>query len=321
MLGVWRLQLLREIEARGSIKAAAEAMSVSSSAVSQQMSLLEREAGTPLLVKHGRRVRLTDAGLLLVRHAHIITGAIAAAEADLASSLNRVAGTLRVAAFPTAARAMMPSVITAVSQLYPTLRITLRDLEATESLDALCLDEIDMAIIDEYPGTEAHAGDGLEVKHLFEDPLYVASLPGHAGVGSVRLTEFQDAFWIMDTESSVFFEAVVRACQASGFDPHIRANCKDFAVIIALVEEGLGVGILPGLALHDRPVRAGISLTNPVLTRRIEAAIRPERRSHPAIAFMLSEMARFGAGHAAHMNRPPALAIAPDGHRHEGNAR
>jgi DNA-binding transcriptional LysR family regulator len=313
LLGVWRLQLLREVESRGSIKAAAEAMSVSSSAVSQQLAILEREAGTPLLEKHGRRVGLTDAGLLLVRHADIITGAIAAAEADLASSLSRVGGTLRVAAFPTAARALMPPVITAVSRLYPTLRITLRDLEANESLDALRLDEIDVAIVDEYPSTESHAADGLEFKYLFDDPLYVASMPGHPGAGTVRLAQLRDAFWIMDTESSVFFEAVVKACRASGFDPQIRANCKDFGVIIALVEEGLGVGILPGLALHDRSIRAGISLTNPPLARRVAAVIRPERRSHPAIAFMLSELAGFGAGYAARFaTRPPALALAHD---------
>lgn len=306
MLGVWRLQLLREVESRGSIKAAAEAMSVSSSAVSQQLAILEREAGTPLLEKYGRRVRLTDAGLLLVRHAHIITGAIAAAEADLASSLNRVAGTLRVAAFPTAARAVMPPVITAVSRLYPTLRITLRDLEAPESLDALRLDEIDMAIVDEYPGIESSTGDGLEVKHLFHDPLYVASMPSHPGIGTVRLSDLQDAFWIMDTENSLFFQTVVRACRASGFDPQIRANCKDFGVIIALVEEGLGIGILPALALHDRSIRAGLSLTSPPMARRVAAMIRPERRNHPAISFMLSELVEFGAGYAARFEAKPA---------------
>jgi DNA-binding transcriptional LysR family regulator len=299
MLGVWRLQLLREVESRGTIKAAAAAMSVTPSAVSQQLAILEREAGTPLLEKHGRRVRLTNAGSLLVRHAHIITGAIAAAEADLASTMHLVAGTLRVAAFPTAARAIMPSVITAVSRLYPTLRITLRDLEATESLSALRLDEIDLAIVDDYGDTQRFVDEGLEIRHLFDDPLYLASTPIHPGSRTVKLSQLRDAFWIMDTESSHLFQAVLQACRASGFNPQIRSNCKDFSVIIALVEAGLGVGILPGLALHDRSVRAGISQTNPQLIRRVAAVIRPERRGHPAVAFMLSELDRFGASYSA----------------------
>ena len=311
MLGVWRLQLLREVESRGSIKAAAEAMCISSSAVSQQLAILEREAGTTLLEKHGRRVRLTDAGMLLVRHAHIITGAIAAAEADLASVMNRVAGTLRVAAFPTAARAVMPQAITAVSRLYPTLRITLRDLEATESIEALRLDEIDLAIVDEYPNSPLDLGDELDARYLFDDPLYVASMSVQPGAGPMRLAQLHDAFWIMDTESSRFFQAVVHACRASGFDPQIRANCKDFGVILALVEEGLGVGILPGLALRDRSIRASVSLTAPALARRIAAAIRPERRNHPAIDFMLSELGRFGSGYAARFESlPTALPLA-----------
>src|SRR5512143_4294247 len=142
MLGVWRLQLLREVQRRGSVRAAAEAMSITPSAVSQQLAILEQEAGVELLERDGRQVRLTEAALRLVRHADAITGAIAAAEADLATMQRAVTGTLRVSAFPTAARAIMPPVMTALSHLHPELRVTLRDLEADESLTALKNDEI-----------------------------------------------------------------------------------------------------------------------------------------------------------------------------------
>src|ERR1035437_8635642 len=113
MLGVWRLQPLRGISRRGSIKAAAEAMAITPSAVSQQLSVLEREAGLPLLETSGRRVRLTDAGLRLVRHADPLPGASAAADAELAARQQVLTGTRRVAAFPTAARAVRPPVMTA----------------------------------------------------------------------------------------------------------------------------------------------------------------------------------------------------------------
>jgi len=302
MLNVWRLQLLRELSRRGSIKAAAEAMSVTPSAVSQQLAILEREAGVELLEKSGRRVRLTDAAVLLVRHADSITGAIAAAEADLASLQRHVTGTLRIAAFPTAARAVMPPVMTALSHRHPALRVTLRDLEAAESLTALQMDEIDIALVDEYDEPVRARPAGLEYCEFLTDPLYLAiplDSPGPTLAGAaVRLADLRDAFWIMDTEDSHLGQVTLRACRASGFEPHVRSNCKDFSVIIALVEAGLGVGMLPGLAIHDRAVRASIHPTDPPLARRIASVIRPERRRHPMIVSALAELERFGATYA-----------------------
>ena len=307
MLGVWRLQLLREISRRGSIKAAAEAMSITPSAVSQQLAILEREAGVELLEKSGRRVRLTEAAALLVRHADTITGAIAAAEADLASLQQLVTGTLRVAAFPTAARAVMPPVMTALSRRHPALRVTLRDLEAAESLTALQMDEIDLAIVDEYDEPERVSNGGLEFCEFMRDPLYLALPPNPSDspsrpAGPVPLSDFRDAFWIMDTEDSHLGQVTLRACRSSGFEPHVRSNCKDFSVIIALVEAGTGVGMLPGLAIYARPVRASVHPTDPALARRIASVIRPERRSHPMIVSALAELDRFGAAYS-----PPLL--------------
>jgi len=320
MLGVWRLQLLREISRRGSIKAAAEAMEVTPSAVSQQLAILEREAGVQLLEKNGRSVRLTEAAQRLVRHADAITGAIAAAEADLASMQQAVTGTLRVSAFPTAARAVMPSVMTALSRLHPELRVTLRDLEADESLTALQNDEIDIAIVDDYGEGSRVTDPGLEVCEFMRDPIYLATAmdmatgstiekgrapAADAGTparrrppaGEARLEEFGDAFWIMDTDNSHLSRVMLRACRGLGFEPHIRSSCKDFSVIIALVEAGLGVGVLPGLALLDRPVRARVRPISPPFARRICSVIRPERRSHPMIVSALAELDRFGASY------------------------
>jgi DNA-binding transcriptional LysR family regulator len=315
MLGVWRLQLLREISRRGSIKAAAEAMEITPSAVSQQLAILEREAGVQLLEKSGRRVRLTEAAQRLVRHADAITGAIAAAEADLASMQQAVTGTLRVSAFPTAARAVMPPVMTALSRLHPELRVTLRDLEADESLTALRNDEIDIAIVDDYGDGSRVTDPGLEVCEFMRDLIYLATAteapregrPSATGAvsptprtppaGEARLEEFRNAFWIMDTDNSHLSRVVLQECRRLGFEPHIRSSCKDFSVIIALVEAGLGVGVLPGLALLDRPVRARVRPIAPPLARRISSVIRPERRSHPMIVSALAELERFGAGY------------------------
>jgi DNA-binding transcriptional LysR family regulator len=103
----------------------------------------------------------------------------------------------------------------------------------------------------------------------------------------------------MDTDKSHLSQVTLRACRAAGFEPHIRSSCKDFSVIIALVEAGLGVGVLPGLALLDRPVRAQVRPIRPPLARRISSVIRSERRSHPMIVSAQAELQRFGAVHGA----------------------
>lgn len=295
MLGVWRLQLLREVARRGTIKAAAAALSVTPSAVSQQLKLLEAEAGVALLERHGRLVRLTDAGVRLVAHADAIAAALAEAESELATARGGIAGTLRVAAFPTAARALLPGAIASLGGRHPDLRVTLRDLETRESLAALAVDDVDLAVVDEYDEATRIGERGLDLLPLVRDPIHVALPPGRiVAEGSLRLADLRDEPWIMDTESSSIYQAVLRACRRSGFEPHVRSNCKDYSVILALVEAGLGVAALPGLALRDRPTPATVVPVDPPLERRVMVAVKPERRRHPAVAAMVEALRHVG---------------------------
>jgi len=293
MLGVWRLQLLREVARRGTIRAAATALSITPSAVSQQLRILEAEAGVPLLERTGRRVRLTDAGERLVRHADAITAAITAAESELATSQHEIAGTLRVAAIPTAARAILPAAIASLGRAHPRLRLLLRDLETSESLPALLADEVDLAVVDEYDDATRILEPGVELLDLLVEPILVALPPGRTGdVTPLPLAALADERWIMDTEASGICRAVVRACRGAGFEPHVRSNCRDYSVIIALVEAGLGVAMLPGLALRDRGIRARVVPVDPPLERRVRIAVKPERRAHPAVGAMVAELQR-----------------------------
>jgi DNA-binding transcriptional LysR family regulator len=296
MLGVWRLQLLREVARRGTIRAAAAAMSITPSAVSQQLKLLEAEAGVALLEHHGRRVRLTEAGEALVRHADAVTASLAAAESELATFREGVLGTLRVAAFPTAARALLPSAIASLGARHPGLRVNLRDLETSESLVALAHDEVDIAVVDEYDEVSRLREGDIDLLPLLRDGIHVA-VPGARsaavvpdGAAALPLTALREEAWIMDTESSSIHQAVLRACRRAGFAPNVRAYCKDYSVIIALVEAGLGVAMLPGLALRDRPIRALVLPIDPPLERSVLVAVKPERRGHPAVAAMLAEL-------------------------------
>jgi DNA-binding transcriptional LysR family regulator len=121
--------------------------------------------------------------------------------------------------------------------------------------------------------------------------------PGRTtGSGPIPLADLADESWIMDTEVSSIHGVVLRACRRAGFEPNVRSNCKDYSVIIALVEAGLGVAMLPGLALRDRPIRASIVPVDPPLARRVSVAVKPARRDHPAVAAMLAELRAAEAG-------------------------
>ena len=150
---------------------------------------------------------------------------------------------------------------------------------------------LDLAVVDEYDDATRIVEPTVELVELGADPLYLASPgpPGPAG-GPVTLASVAGEAWIMDTETSNLRGAVVRACARAGFEPKVRAACRDYSVIIALVEAGLGVAILPGLALRDRRVRARIGPLEPALARRVLVAVKPGRRSHPSIAATLAAL-------------------------------
>ncbi|HYM82737.1 MAG TPA: LysR family transcriptional regulator [Candidatus Dormibacteraeota bacterium] len=292
MLDTWRLQLLREVARRGTVRAAAEAMSVTPSAVSQQLRVLEAEAGVALLERQHGRVRLTAAGDMLARHADAITSAIALAESELATFREEVAGTLRIAAFPTAARALLPAVIGELGRAHPRLRITLRDLESDESILALLADDVELAVVDEYDDATRLVEPALELIPLLDDPLYLATPPGADRPSSGSVLAHGDEHWIMDTESSNIYAALDRYFRRAGFVPNVRSNCRDYGVIIALVEAGLGVAVLPGLAVKHLVTRARLAPLDPSLHRRVLIAVKPERKSHPAVAAMVDALLR-----------------------------
>jgi DNA-binding transcriptional LysR family regulator len=295
VLDVNRLQLLREVARRGTITAAAAAVHLTPSAVSQQLRVLEEKTGADLLVRVGRRVQLTDAGRLLVRHADRISEAVAEAEADLANLRGVVAGDFRLVAFPSAARAIVPSVMVALTKSYPALRLSLRVLEADESIAALRLGEVDIALIDEYEGLPAVGGGAYERHDVLRDGLFVAFPPNRTPPSQpVGLWELKDEYWVAEAEGGRFYTMMLRACQQAGYEPHIRAHTRDSGVMMALVEAGVGIALLPGLALHGRRVRASVAPTNPPITRNVVAAVNPARRQHPAIAVTFAELERFG---------------------------
>lgn len=291
MLDVRRLRLLREVAARRTIAAAAAALQFTPSAVSQQLSALEREAGVALLERDGRGLRLTDAARRLVAHTEVILADLERAEADLAGAGGEVRGLLRVAAFPTAARAILPTALAQLSAEHPGLRVTLREAEPHESLPQLRLGELDLALVHTYDLLPRRRDEGLAEHELAVDEVLVALPPGWPVDQAVRLSDLADQRWIGGGPGTSCHAIVLRACALAGYTPEIAYTSNDFQVVLALVEAGLGVALVPRLALHG--ARTSVVL-RPVaempLARHILATVRAGSAGHPALAALLTAL-------------------------------
>ncbi|MFJ5547493.1 LysR family transcriptional regulator [Streptomyces sp. NPDC093225] len=284
MLDVRRLRLLRELALRGTIAAVAEALSFTPSAVSQQLSALEREAGVPLLERTGRRVRLTPAGRNLVRHTEAVLERLEEAAAELAGARHGLAGPLRIGAFPTAARAIVPAALVALARRHPGLEPMVSETDPAGVAHALRAGELDVALVHEYDFVPAEPEPGLALEPLCAEWMYLASLDPAPAVATelAGLARWREAPWITATPGTLCEAMTVRACQAAAFTPRVRHRVDGFDTVLALVAAGQGVAVVPQLGLVDVPV--GVSLTRLPVRRWTRIASRGGAAGHPAVA-------------------------------------
>lgn len=290
MLDVKRMRVLREVAQRGSFSAAADALSYTQSAVSQQIATLERETGATLVERSARGVRLTDAGAALVRHTDAILARLADAEAELEAIAGLRGGRIRLAAFPTAAATVMPRAIADFRAKHPAVEISMEPREPDEAVAALKAGEFDIAavILDE---SVPPMYDGIELTHLLDDPMY-AMLPighPHAAKTRLRLADLSADRWMLGSSGKCPDTAILlRACMSAGFDAQIAFHSDDYLAIQGLVASGLGVALIPDLALvavRDDVVVRELTGTTPV--RRIFAATLKDGYCSPATTAML----------------------------------
>ncbi|MFJ6758778.1 MULTISPECIES: LysR family transcriptional regulator [unclassified Streptomyces] len=289
MLDVRRLRLLRELARRGTIAAVAEALAFSPSAVSQQLSVLEREAGLPLLERTGRRVRLTPAGENLVRHAEAVLERLEQADADLARARGGLAGALRIGAFPTATRAIVPAALAALARHHPALEPMVSETDPAAVAHALRAGDLDVALVHEYDFVPAPQEPGLAVEPLFAEAMYLAAPAAEAPEPSgghdqgASLRTHARAPWITATPGTLCHAMTVRACQAAGFTPRVRHQVDEFATVLALVAAGQGVALVPQLGVTG-PADPAVRLTRLPVRRRTGLAFRSGAGAHPAVA-------------------------------------
>src|SRR5580700_5756890 len=293
MLDVRKLHLLRELAYRGTIAAVADALSYTPSAVSQQLAALERDAGVPLLRRTGRRVALTPAGAALAAQTEAILALLEEAAAGLAAARTGLTGPLRIGAFQTAVRTILPAALVALGRDHPGLELMVTELDPAAVPDALRSGALDVALVHEYEFVPAPRDPALDTEPLLEEAIYLASADpppvvcedsvaceeseGEDPVGSHR-----DSPWIMASPGTLCHTMAVRACQAAGFTPRIRHHADDFVTVLALVAAGQGVALVPQLGAIGPP--PGVVLTELPARRRTRIAYRNGTRHNPPVS-------------------------------------
>ena len=256
-LDVRRMRVLREVAGRGTIAAAARALSFTPSAVSQQLAALEREAGVALLDRQGGRVRLTEAGRRLVARTEAILVELEAASAELSAAAADVAGDLHIAAFPSAERALLAPAVAALLAQHPGVRVRTTELEPEAALPALRLGDVDAVICHEDTERPAPPDDRLERVDLMEDPLRLVLPAGHpADAEAVALASLAGARWVATPPGTACRAIVDRACGEAGYVPDVPFHANEFGVLAAFVAAGLGVAMIPALGAMVDALRA-----------------------------------------------------------------
>jgi DNA-binding transcriptional LysR family regulator len=290
MLNVQRLKVLREVAARGSFSEAADALSYTQSAVSQAVARLEAEMGVTLIERDRRGVRPTGAGAALVDHADGILSRLDAAEADVAAIAGARGGRLRMASFPTAGATLMPVAIATFRASHPQVELSLAEGEPEEIVPRLRAGEFDLVLVYEFRGVSEKLGAGMRHFDLLEDPMRVALPEGHplAKKTTVRLQDLSEESWVQTSASTPYARYVVRSCHAAGFEPRVSFESDDFQTVQGLVESGVGVALIPELALST--VRENVvirPLHPPAPVRGVLAATPRGTAMMPSVATMV----------------------------------
>ncbi|MFC9800883.1 LysR family transcriptional regulator [Streptomyces bacillaris] len=290
MIEARHLRVLRAVATTGSFSAAARQLGCTQPAVSQQMKALESSAGTTLLIRTGREMRLTQAGEALVRHASGILAGLTAAEEEVAAIAGLRAGRVRLVSFPSGSSTLVPGALAALRAEHPGTRVSLVEAEPPRSVDLLRDGDCDIALAFRY-GASGGEWDELVVRPLLTDRLIGLVPEGHrlADAAEVSIGELADESWIAGCPRCR--RQLVEVCEESGFTPRIDFATDDYPAVMGLVGAGLGVAVLPELAVESvRPKGARTVPVAPAIEREIVALTLPDLARVPAVAATLDQL-------------------------------
>ncbi|MEU3611004.1 LysR family transcriptional regulator [Streptomyces sp. NPDC006872] len=308
MIEARHLRVLRAVAATGSFSAAGRELGCTQPAVSQQMKALEASVGTPLLVRSGREMRLTQAGEALVRHAAGILSGLTAAEEEVAAIAGLRAGRVRLVSFPSGSSTLVPTALAALRAAHPGTRVSLEEAEPPQSVELLREGDCDIALAFRYErapgggdaGDTGSAADGewddLVVRPLLKDRL-VALVPERHPLArgeSLAIGDLAAEPWIAGCPRCR--GQLVQVCERAGFTPRIDFATDDYPAVVGLVGAGLGVAVLPQLAIESvRPRGARVLTLEPAVRREIVALTLPDLAQVPAVTATLEQLGRAAA--------------------------
>ena len=298
MIDARRLRVLREVAEHGTLAAAADALHLTPSAVSQQLAALEREVGQPVIERNGRGVRLTGAAEVLVGHANVVLAQLEAAAADVAAYADGVVGTVRVAGFATALAEIAAPAAARLRESHPRLTVTFEEREAPECFVALARGDYDIAM--SMASRQAPPPDDprFHVRPMRSDTLDAVLPEGHplAALDEFPLAALARETFVGPPDGTSCHDVTVTGCAAAGFAPAFAHRSLDFHTTMALVGAGLGVALVPRLAQAVVPPGAVVRpLAAPAPARHVFAATRAGAERRPTVAAVLDALVSCGS--------------------------
>ena len=283
-LTLHQLRMLTQVRTSGTISAAAMALGYTASAVSQQLSVLESVVGTPILCRIGRRVQLTDAGYVLVRHAEAILRQVEAAQADLEQLRRVVAGRLEIGVLESLSTSILPDVLQRLRTLHPELEVRARQIAPEPGVEHLCTGEIDGAFVIGDPVVPMKLNDAIGRHLVCRDWFKIVVSEDDPLQGpTADLSELAGRPMIASDPRASCGRLLALACRHAGFEPNVVHQIDDYPSIFHLVASGAGVALVPDLALLNIPPKLRvIEMAEPVC-RTVEFAFRIASASRPSI--------------------------------------
>jgi DNA-binding transcriptional LysR family regulator len=285
-----RLRTLRAVADHGTVTAAAAALHLTPSAVSQQLVALEHEVGHRLFTRDGRGVHLTAVGKIMLAHANEVLAQLERAEAEVAAYTAGEVGEVTVACFATAISAVLSPAITVLRDAAPGIQVRVLDAEGDQSLSMLLDSEADLAIAVEYRGAPDASDRRLSRLPLYAEPFDLVLPRDHPLAGSATLVSLAAETWIGPYPGNPVHDVITFACQQAGFTPNVTHCSDDFRAVVALVGAGAGVALVPRLALRDMALPGVVVRQTPGPERRVFAAVRRGADSHPVVRPLLSAL-------------------------------
>ncbi|NLU83325.1 LysR family transcriptional regulator [Rhodococcus sp. HNM0569] len=278
-----RLKLLRELSRRGTVTAVAQSLNYTVSAVSQQLAQLERESGTRLFERQGRRMLFTEAGVVLAEHAEEILAAVERAGLALETAQSGVTARLTAGVWASVAAGLLPLALSELERTHPGIEVRTKELAPEETAGAVRDGALDLSFVIEYSNYPLTWDPALAREIIAVERMHAVLPRGLHTRGSIALAELADRPWILSGPRSHFGKSVRRACNTAGFEPRIRHEVGEQATALAMVASGLGVTLVSDLGLMLRPSELDIVPVDDPLVRTVSVAYRTASAARPSL--------------------------------------